>query len=303
MAAKTKESKGKETEGGVGESMAWCVLRVGSMKINSRWMLGMASLVLVASVGCSDAGGVGEEEPGEETSSEEALTGSYKVGTELFTTTDVNLRKDAGTQYAVIAVIPGGTRVLSASANPKNGWYGVTTSKGTGWMHGNYLTTKAPGGGSSTGAWTISAKGQEQMERVVKFAYANNKGSSTGKCFEYVWSYLWKSGYGKIDDYNDAPDMPSAYARNFAEYMNQGNNAAKWGLQRLPITNPYDAPRGSVVVVAAGSPGTAHPTAGDITIAAGNGVFINDGPYMGYGGSRQAFINGGGKVLGIYAPL
>ncbi|HEU4408484.1 MAG TPA: hypothetical protein VFS43_24695 [Polyangiaceae bacterium] len=149
----------------------------------------------------------------------------------------------------------------------------------------------------------ISAEGKAQMSRIVAYADAHHSGVSGGRCFEYVWDYLWRSGYGKIDEYNDAPDMPSAYARNFAEYMNQGNNAATWGLQRLPINNPYDAPVGAVVVVAAGSPGTAHPTAGDIAIAAGGGRFINDGPNMGYGGSRQAFVNGGGKVLGIYAPL
>jgi hypothetical protein len=236
----------------------------------------------------------------EEVASAEALTGDFKVGTPLFTTTAVNLRKGPGTQHAILDVIPAQTRVLSASAKPQNGWYGVTTASGTGWMHGNYLR-KDPAG--SNDSWVISAKGRQQMEAVVKFADANHGGASVGRCFEYVWDYLWRSGYGAINDYHDAPDMPSAYARNFAEYMNKNGNAARWGLQRLPISNPYDAPRGAIVVVAPGTPGTAHPTAGDITIAAGNGRFINDGPFMGYGGSRQAFVNGGGKVLGIYAPL
>ena len=275
---------------------------VGMMS-KSLWGVVLSAVLLGGAVGCSDAGGV-DDPANEETPSSEALTGDYAVGTELLTTSDVNLRTGPGTQHSIIDVIPSGTRVLSASAKPRNGWYGVTTASGTGWMHGNYLTRSGSGGSTgNSGSWSISAKGRQQMEAVVLFGDANNSGVSAGRCFEYVWNYLWKSGYGKIDSYNDAPDMPSTYARNFAEYMNAGSNAATWGLQRLPINNPYDAPRGAIVVVAPGTPGTAHPTAGDITIAAGNGRFINDGPYMGYGGSRQAFINGGGKVLGIYAPF
>ncbi len=140
------------------------------------------------------------------------------------------------------------------------------------------------------------------MSTVVSYAFAHNAGASRGRCFEYVWRYLTSSGYGLLDDYADASDMPSAYARNFAEYMNANGHAAQWGLVRLPVTNPYDAPAGAVVVVAAGSPGTSHPTAGDISIAAGGGRFINDGPYMSYGGSREAFSARGGRVLGVYVP-
>lgn len=147
-----------------------------------------------------------------------------------------------------------------------------------------------------------SAQGLKQMADVLAYAEKNNSGASKGRCFEYVWKYLTTSGYGSLDDYTDAPDMPSAYARNFAEYMNANGNAAKWGLRRLPLDVPHDAPPGAVVVVAAGSPGTSHPTAGDIAIAAGGGRFVNDGPNMSYG-PRAAFKSNGGRVLGIYAPL
>lgn len=147
-----------------------------------------------------------------------------------------------------------------------------------------------------------SARGRQQMADVLAYAEKNNSGASKGRCFEYVWKYLTTSGYGNLRAYSDAPDMPSAYARNFAEYMNANGNAAKWGLRRLPIDVPHDAPAGAVVVVAAGSPGTSHPTAGDIAIAAGGGRFVNDGPNMNYG-PRASFKNDGGRVLGIYAPL
>jgi hypothetical protein len=149
---------------------------------------------------------------------------------------------------------------------------------------------------------TVSEKGRDQMRRIIAYGDSHNSGVSGGRCFEFVWRYLAESGYGLIDEFNDAPDMPSDFARDFADYMNVNGNAARWGLQRLPLDNPYDAPPGAVVVVAPGSPGTAHPVAGDISIAAGGGRFINDGPNMGYGGSAAAFVNGGGVVLGIYVP-
>jgi peptidoglycan hydrolase-like protein with peptidoglycan-binding domain len=157
--------------------------------------------------------------------------------------------------------------------------------------------------GGTGGVGGISAQGREQMRKLLEYAEANNTGASRGRCFEYVWKYMTSngSGYGKIRNYNDAPDMPSTYARNFAEYMNSNGNAERWGLRRLNITNPYDAPKGAIVVVAPGSPGTSHPTAGDIAIAAGNGRFVNDGPNMGYG-DPASFLRNGGRVLGVYVP-
>jgi hypothetical protein len=273
------------------------------------WLV-VTAFLSVHAAGCSAELGEGELEGAPESeTSEDGLTGSVAVGTELVTTAAVNHRASPNTSAAILQVIPSGTRVRSGAAAPQAGWYGITWNGRTGWVSGQYLAASgtAPSNPSNPGSpaapsGTVSAQGQSQMSRIVSYADANHSGGSRGRCFQYVWGYLWKSTYGNITRYNDAPDMGSAEARMFAEYMNRGTNAQRWGLQRLPITNPYDAPRGSVVVVAAGSPGTAHPTAGDIAIAAGNGRFINDGPNMGYGGSRQAFINGGGRVLGIYVP-
>lgn len=163
------------------------------------------------------------------------------------------------------------------------------------------------GGKACVAKWCVgtsgaSNQGKRQMLAVLDYALTHNSGASRGRCFEFVWRYLTSVGYGNLRNYGDAPDMPSQYARNFAEYMNANGNASRWGLTRLPLNNPYDAPAGAVVVVAPGSPGTSHPTAGDISIAAGGGRFINDGPYMSYGGSRAAFSSRGGRVLGIYTP-
>lgn len=287
---------------------AWHRPRYGERMRLALTALTAALVVLsLTSIGCSAevTEDVADDSIAAADSSEEGLTGSQPVGTELVTTAAVNFRTGPSTSSAVIRVLPAGTRVASGSATPQNGFYGITTGGRTGWVHGAYLRSGTATGGTpdtTPPAGTISSRGQDQMRRIVPFADANHSGASRGRCFQYVWGYLWKSGYGDINEYNDAPDMGSAEARMFAEYMNRGTNAARWGLQRLPLTNPYDAPRGAVVVVAAGSPGTAHPTAGDIAIAAGGGRFINDGPNMGYGGSRDAFTRGGGRVLGIYVP-
>ncbi|HEX4622723.1 MAG TPA: hypothetical protein VH208_14260, partial [Myxococcaceae bacterium] len=80
-----------------------------------------------------------------------------------------------------------------------------------------------------------------------------------------------------------------------------GDNAHRLGLRKLDIKNPYDAPPGAVVVVAAGSPGTFDPKAGDISVAAGDAHFINDGPHMTYGDPGK-FTDNGGVLLGAWVP-
>jgi len=252
----------------------------------------------VSALGCSAASSADDDDDdviGSSTAS------AFTQGTALVTTTDLNLRSGPGTSASVLTVLRVGTKVTVTSTPAQGSWRHVTATAGTGWVHEVGLA-RPLADGEAGGGGAVSARGQEQMSRLVSYADRNHSGASRGRCFEYVWRYLSSSGYGNIDSYGDAADMPSAYARNFAEYMNQPANAARWGLQRLPLSNPYDAPRGAVVVVAAGSPGTAHPTAGDISVAAGNGRFINDGPSMGYGGSRAAFTSGGGRVLGIFVP-
>ena len=152
----------------------------------------------------------------------------------------------------------------------------------------------------------ISERGRLQMERVVKYALDHHRGGSNGFCFNAVWGFLSKSGYGNIKAWGDLPRMKSGLARYFADFMNASSaNLNEAGLQRLdsmlkpPITNPHDEriPVGAVIVVAAGSTGTSDPYAGDIVVK-GNGRFINDGPNMWYGEPDTWR----GKLLGVYIP-
>ena len=167
-------------------------------------------------------------------------------------------------------------------------------------------------GGVNGNGYAISAEGERQMQALLAQA-RRNVGSKRpkGRCYHQVKIDIQEVGYGNIPrqtangQLRPLPGSDQGYAHDFADYMNARaangqTNATNLGLQKLPITNPYDAPPGSIIVVRAGTPGTRNPVAGDIVVAGGNGHFYNDGN-MGYGGS-QNFRPGNTYVLGIYAP-
>ena len=72
-------------------------------------------------------------------------------------------------------------------------------------------------------------------------------------------------------------------AHQFADYLNKDGNAARLGLKNIQAhadNNPYKAPEGSIVVVRAGTPGTANPTAGDIAVKGPGDDFYNGEPAL-----------------------
>jgi hypothetical protein len=164
------------------------------------------------------------------------------------------------------------------------------------------------GATSGTSGVSISARGQAQMQQLVQHARANHAGGSGGRCMEYVWRYMTTSGYGKLDQWGDLPRMNGALARGLPDYLNaSAAHLKEAGLVRLdtalhpPIRNPHDQriPAGAVIVVAPGSTGTSHPTAGDIVVKGTHpGEFINDGPRMNYGTPS----GWQGRILGVYVP-
>ena len=91
---------------------------------------------------------------------------------------------------------------------------------------------------------------------------------------------------------------------NFHRYAYQFHSAigsGRCGLKDVKEkygNNPYNAPRGAIVVVNADTPGTRHPVAGDIAVASGDGRFWNGGS-MGYGGKNHNYA---GQLLAIYVP-
>jgi D-alanyl-D-alanine carboxypeptidase len=159
------------------------------------------------------------------------------------------------------------------------------------------------------GSGTIGKGSQLLLEAARKDSIGNRP---DGKCYEHVADYIDAVGFGKIGGSGN-PNVSTVFsgytseAHEFADFLNQNGNASKYGLINLldanPNMSPYQAPAGSVVVVSAGSPGTRHPTAGDISVADGKGSFYNGGEMaLGGASSWNGSKAGGGKVLGIYVP-
>jgi len=199
--------------------------------------------------------------------------------------------------FAEMGVQPAPAREVVA-ANPAlraapAGWVA-----GKGWAPGQSPEEVKAATAAAVGP--VSGDAARQMEAIANLAEQTNGGKRPrGRCYEAVYKLIERSGFGKMPA-TGVPDSHSAYARNFAEYANVPGNLERLGLRKLEVTNPYDAPRGAIVVVGPGTPGTSHPTAGDIAVSLGGGRFINDGE-MGYGGAGS-FPPGNRQVLGVYVP-
>ena len=150
----------------------------------------------------------------------------------------------------------------------------------------------------------MSSKGRQQMQAMLDFARRDSVGRRPdGYCYSHVADYIDRVGYGNIPKWGFNANIPSSHwseARQFAEYLNKNGNADRLGLKRLDLDNPYDAPPGAIVVVRAGTPGTGHPTAGDIAIKGEGNAFYNGGEMTYYGSNN--FWPGNNYVLGIYVP-
>ena len=145
-----------------------------------------------------------------------------------------------------------------------------------------------------------SVHGCAQMDRLESYARARSQNyRPDGRCYYHVANYIDAVGIGGIGRNGFNNCVPAGYydyARHFADYM-QGGKCGLVNVKSKYGNNPYRAPRGAIIVVAPGTPGTAHPRAGDIAIASGDGRFWNGGN-MRYGGS----YNYGSKLMGIYVP-
>lgn len=141
-----------------------------------------------------------------------------------------------------------------------------------------------------------AARAHRLMNRLAAAAASHSAGKRPlGHCLGAVQDILKGGNFPGAQ----VPRLPMAH--DFADWLNRSPSHLKAaGLTRLKIDNPYDAPAGAIIVVRAGTPGTHHPTAGDIVISGGHGRLFNDGE-MGYGGPGN-FPRGNNYVLGVYVP-
>ena len=145
--------------------------------------------------------------------------------------------------------------------------------------------------------------GTQQMTRLLAVARARAAGRKPrGKCYQHVKQYILAAGgYGNIKNiYTDRRFGSQGYARNFAETVER-LGPATFGLRRLAVATPFDAPPGAIIVVKPGTPGTRHRTAGDITVKGQGDVFYNDGEMRYHGRAAWSKPHGGG-ILGVYVP-
>jgi hypothetical protein len=126
---------------------------------------------------------------------DDALSGSIAVGTQLVSTTNVNLRTGPSTSKTILHVVPEGSTVTVESATPDGGWYKIKHNGTVGWSFGQYYKIKdtgappAPSGGGARGDAINRARS------AVGFSYywghgrfldtgptSSNKGSCSGSC-------------------------------------------------------------------------------------------------------------------------
>ncbi len=246
---------------------------------------------------------VGEEGEDEGTESDQAISGSYPVGTTLQVTIALNLRKGPSTGYAIVNVIASGATVKLVQSNPSNGFYNVSYQGLNGWCAGSYLKKVSSGGtsvncnktelnkcisygggdacyskwGCSPGAGTGTSPGEAAYNPVLgdNLATAARNGSagySMGQCYSYVWRALRNTLGSQIETL----PIPPTSAYQFGEWVVNNPSTAKTWLRLVRTNTPAaSAPRGSVIVWPRGACGYSS-THGHIEIAQGNGTACSD---------------------------
>ena len=147
----------------------------------------------------------------------------------------------------------------------------------------------------------INCACEQELQKFEAYCRSKSAGNRPdGRCYFHVANFIDAMGYGGIKK-NGFNNCVGSQYHKYAYQFHSAIGNGKCGLKNVKDkydNNPYNAPRGALVVVSAGTPGTAHPVAGDIAVASGDGRFWNGGN-MAYGG---ASYNYKGKLLAIYVP-
>lgn len=147
-------------------------------------------------------GDVGDMEDGPLVAANDDVAGVEQVlagATTMKATSNLNLRKGAGTSYAVILVIPAGAIVELVSPTMSGSFYNVKYAGSTGWSHSAYLTpvtsTSPPPAAVDVNGAPSPDNAIARSAAAVGFSYywgggawvasgatSSNKGSCSGSC-------------------------------------------------------------------------------------------------------------------------
>ena len=110
------------------------------------------------------------------------------VGT---TTTSLNVRKGAGSSYAIITTLPQGTKVNIVAKDNATGWYKITYNGAYGYVSNKYITIESTGGGTTPGKDTIYdfPYADEMVEVATTYWRACTDEYVSGKAFSQGLTY------------------------------------------------------------------------------------------------------------------
>ena len=110
------------------------------------------------------------------------------VGT---TTTSLNVRKGAGSSYAIITTLPQGTKVNIVAKDNATGWYKITYNGAYGYVSNKYITIESTGGGTTPDKDTIYdfPYADEMVEVATTYWRACTDEYVSGKAFSQGLTY------------------------------------------------------------------------------------------------------------------
>ena len=110
------------------------------------------------------------------------------VGT---TTANLNVRKGAGTSYAIITTLPQGTTVNIVAKDNATGWYKITYNGAYGYVSNTYVTINSTGGGTTPSKDTIYdfPYADEMVEVATTYWRACTDEYVSGKAFSQGLTY------------------------------------------------------------------------------------------------------------------
>ena len=110
------------------------------------------------------------------------------VGT---TTANLNVRKGAGTSYAIITTLPQGTTVNIVAKDNATGWYKITYNGAYGYVSNTYVTINSTGGGTTPSKDTIYdfPYADEMVEVGLTYWRVCDKEYTSGQAWSQGFTY------------------------------------------------------------------------------------------------------------------